>query len=144
MAGDIWVKHDTLNLETHSGNWDIDTDVFKIVLLTSASNIATTSVVATGSVTGEVANGLGYTTGGQVLTCTGSQLAGVFTFTSATQLVWTATGGSLVARYAGLYNTTRNVVVAHALLDSGDQDVTVTDTNDLTLDQNASGIYTIT
>ena len=59
-----------------------------------------------------------------------------------TDATWTASGGSIVARYAVIYEVGGNVL-CYCLLDSTPADVTVTDTNTLTVTINASGLFTL-
>jgi hypothetical protein len=58
---------------------------------------------------------------------------------------WTATGGSIVARYWVLYSYDASdaaaVLIAWGLLDATPADVTTTDTNVLTANINANGIF---
>lgn len=64
------------------------------------------------------------------------------TVTTASSLVWTASGGSITARFGVLYEVSGNVL-AYFLLDSTPADVTATDGNTLTITPNASGIFTL-
>ena len=80
-------------------------------------------------------------TGGESITLT---LAGTTTVTVdiATDPVWTASGGSIVARFAVIYEVSGNVL-CYCLLDDTPADVTATDTNTLTVAANASGVFTL-
>ena len=71
-------------------------------------------------------------------------LAGTTTVTvdDPADVVWTAAGGSIVARYAVIYESAGNVL-CYCLLDATPADVTVTDTYTLTVALNASGIFTL-
>jgi hypothetical protein len=90
--------------------------------------------------TNEVANGNGYTTGGQEITIS---LSGTTTVTvDGTDEVWTASGGSITARFAVIYEVSGNVL-CYCLLDDTPADVTATDGNTLTVAINASGIFTL-
>lgn len=64
------------------------------------------------------------------------------TFDATDPAVWTASGGSIVARYAVLYEVGGNVL-AYCLLDSAPADVTATTGNTLTFTINASGVATL-
>jgi len=57
-------------------------------------------------------------------------------------MVWTASGGSITARFAVLYENAGDVV-CYCLLDSTPADVTATDGNTLTITLHASGIFTL-
>ena len=103
---------------------------YKVALVTSSSNIAASSE-AWSAVTNEVANGNGYTTGGVSVTLsqTGTTSVNVF---FASNPSWTASGGSITARWAVLYKTGSDVL-AFALLDSAPADVVVASGNTLTI-----------
>jgi hypothetical protein len=123
-----------------NGTFDLDTDSFKCALFLSTSNIGAASTTYAG-VTNEVANANGYTTGGIAVVLT---LAGTTTVTVdfQTDPVWTASGGSITARFAVVYEVGGRVL-CYALLDSTPADVTATDGNTLTVAANASGVFTL-
>jgi hypothetical protein len=58
----------------------------------------------------------------------------------STDATWTASGGSIVARFAVIYEVTGNVV-CYCLLDSTPADVTVTTGNTLTVQIAAGGVF---
>jgi hypothetical protein len=122
------------------GTFDIDSDSWKMALFLSTSNIGATSTTYAG-VTNEHANANGYTTGGIAVTLT---LAGTTTVTVdiSSDPTWTASGGSIVARFAVIYEVSGNVL-CYCLLDSTPADVTVTDGNTLTVQISASGVFTL-
>ena len=121
------------------GTFDFDTDTFKIALFLSTSNIGASSTTYAG-LTNEHSNANGYTTGGASTTVT---LSGTTTVTvDCSDVTWTASGGSITARYAVLYEVAGNVV-CYCLLDSTPADVTVTTGNSLTIQINASGVFTL-
>ena len=62
----------------------------------------------------EVANGNGYTTGGNAVTVSSSnQTGGTFQLTLANPTAWTATGAGFSVQYAILTNTTTGVNIAY-------------------------------
>jgi hypothetical protein len=141
MAAGNWTFTDGARTRMLNGTFDFDTDTFLVALFLSTSNIGAASTTYAG-VTNEHANANGYTTGGKsygALT-----LAGTTTVTVDDPLdqVWTATGGSITARFAVLYESGGDVV-CYCLLDSTPADVTATDGNTLTIALNASGIFTL-
>ena len=148
MAADAWVVHDKIKEYIGDGSTDLDTHTFNIILCLSTSNIATTSVDDYGSVTNEVATANGYTQGTKALTSvTWTESSGTITWDSANP-VWTASGGSITARFAAIYNDSQaapvaDPIVCHSLLDNAPADVTATDGNTLTVQMNASGIFTV-
>lgn len=123
-----------------NGTFDIDTDSYKMALFLSTSNIGAASTTYAG-LTNEHAAANGYSTGGIAVTLT---LAGTTTVTVdvATDPIWTASGGSIVARFAVIYEVSGNVL-CYCLLDSTPADVTVTTGNTLTVQINASGVFTL-
>jgi len=124
------------------GTIDLDTHTFKLMLTTS-SYTPSAAHTSTSDVTNEVANAYGYTTGGETLANVAwSQTDGTATF-DADNVIWTASGGSITARYAVLYDSNGDDLVAYILLDETPADVTVTTGNTLTVAWNGSGIFTL-
>lgn len=122
-----------------NGTFDLDTDTFLMALFLSTSNLGAASTTYAG-LTNQHANGNGYTTGGNA---TALSLSGTTTVTvDCTDEVWTASGGSIVARFAVIYESGGNVL-CYCLLDSAPADVTATDGNTLTIQINASGLFTL-
>jgi hypothetical protein len=139
-AAGAWTFPNGARTKMIDGTFDIDTDTWKMFLALSTSNLGTGTTTYAG-VTNEHANANGYTTGGIAITLT---LSGTTTVTVDIQTdpVWTASGGSIVARFAGIYEVGGNVL-CYCLLDSTPADVTATNGNTLTVAANASGVYTL-
>ena len=55
---------------------------------------------------------------------------------------WTATGGSITAKWAAIYEVGADIL-CFCLLDSGGADVTATTGNTLTVAAHASGVFTL-
>jgi hypothetical protein len=94
------------------------TKVYKIALFTSSATLDAGTTTYSGSTTGEVANGGGYTTGGNTLTV--SQIptnggSGTTAFISFANTTWSA--ATITARGALIYNSTDDTAVA--VLDFG-------------------------
>lgn len=130
MAAGSWTLTNNTRTYLLDGTFDLNTDSFKIALFQSTSNIGATSTTYAG-LTNEVANGNGYTTGGNAVTGTLSGTTTV-TFDTSDPAVWTASGAGFSARYAVLYEVAGNVL-AYFLLDSTPADVTITAGNTLTI-----------
>lgn len=111
------------------------TSTYKVALVTSSSNISTSSTTWAG-VTNEVANANGYTTGGVAVTMTATGTSSVPVIFSVNP-AWTAAGGSITARWAVLYKISGNVI-AFVLLDSSPADVTATSGNQITVDSDGT------
>jgi hypothetical protein len=123
------------------GTHDLDdTTNWKIALFASTSNANTLSVGTNifGDLTNELTTANGYTAGGQALTgVTWTNTAGVSSFACGNP-VWTASGGSITARFAVIYrNATVNGIVKPllcvCLLDTTPADVTATTGNTFTI-----------
>lgn len=139
-AAGTWTFTNTSRTNLLNGGHDIDSDSWKMALFLSTSDIGATENAYSG-VTNEHANANGYTTGGIAITLT---LAGTTTVTVdiSTDPVWTASGGSITARFAVIYEVSGNVL-CYALLDAAPADVTATDGNTLTVAAHASGVFTL-
>lgn len=146
MAAGPFVFYEGFAQRVADGTIDIDTDILKVALFTSTYTPNAATDVTFSELTNEVADGSGYTAGGDTLaSVTWTETGGVATLDAA-DTVWTATGGSIVAHYAVVYSSTpaTNNLIGYFLLDATPADVTVTDTNTLTLEWAASGIITLT
>ena len=147
MAASAWRKYEIYPVNLGNKVYDMDGDVFKIALYLSTSNAATvTTNEVKGDLTNEHANANGYTTGGIEVTETWTRSVGTTTF-DCSDPVWTASGGSIIARFAVLWDDTPasplDPLIAYALLDTTPADVVVTDGNTLTLQINASGVFQV-
>lgn len=139
MAAGSWTFTNAGRTDLLNGAYDIDSDTFKMALFLSTSNIGASSTTYAG-LTNEHANGNGYTTGGEAVTLS---LSGTTTVTvDCTDVTWTASGGSIVARFAVIYEVSGRVL-CYCLLDSTPADVTATAGNTLTVQINASGVFTL-
>ena len=151
MAATAWTLHDKAKEYIGDGTIDLDGDTFKLILLLSTSNIATTSVDGYAAVTNEHATANGYTQGGVTLTSpTWTESSGTVTF-DATDMTdaWTASGGSIVCRFAAIFDDTvttpvADPIICHTLLDDSPADITVTDGNTLSITFPAGGIFAVT
>jgi len=152
MAAGKWKLYESAIEYLADGTHDLDdTTNWKMALFLSTSNCDTlsTGTGVYGDLTNEHANGNGYTTGGVALTnAAWTHSASVATW-DIDNAVWTASGGSIVARFAVIYrNATVNSIVkpllAVCLLDVTPANVTATDGNTLTVAINASGVFTLT
>jgi len=105
--------------------------------------------VVLADLTNQLSTANGYTSGGQALssvTWTQSTTVAIF---DAADTVWTASGGSITARYAilravGTFNSQVDPLIAYILLDTTPADVTATDGNTFTLQWHANGIFRVT
>jgi hypothetical protein len=128
-APGAWTLTNTTRQKILDGTFVVGSG-YKVALVTSTSNIGAASTTYAG-VTNEVAAGNGYTAGGVSVTLsqTGTTSVNVF---FASNPSWTASGGSITARYAVLYKTGSDVL-CYSLLDSAPADVVVAAGNTLTV-----------
>lgn len=151
MAAGKWKLYDLAKKYLADGTFDLDaSSSWKMALFLSTSNANTlgSSIDVYGDLTNEHANASGYTTGGVALTNpTWVNSSGTITF-DIDDAAWTASGGSIVARFAVIYwNGTLNSIVKPllcvSLLDVAPADVTTTTGNIFTVQINASGVFTL-
>ena len=141
-----WKLYEQAKLDIVNGLIDFDTHSFKINLYLSTSNCNTLSGTTTlASLTNQVATNYGYTQDTKAVTIATSQASGSVTVYVPTNPVWTASGGSITARYAVIYDDTHasKQAVCVCLLDTAPADVTATSGNTFTITMNASGLFTI-
>lgn len=143
MAASITL-YDTFTEAVADGRIDLDTDTFKVALLTSTYTPSMTHDQYA-DLTNELSTANGYTSGGATLAnVTWAQTSGSAKF-DADDVVWTATDSGITARYAVIYDDTATgkELVAYVLLDTSPADVTATAGNTLTLTWSASGIFAL-
>jgi hypothetical protein len=143
MAATAWSIYNLAKKYIGNGTIQLGVNVFKVQLHTSASNASTFTISTAASVSSEVSNGNGYTTGGKSLTSvvwTVGASAKQYKFDSADP-VWTATGGNIAnIKFAVIKNSAGKLVCWSRLTTS---QFTLTTNNTLTLTMNASGIFTL-
>jgi hypothetical protein len=132
------------------GMSDYLTNAIRFTLHTStyAPNVDTDEAFA--DATNELGTALGYTANGKAIagkTVVYTAAGGITTFDmDDTTITWTATGGSLVFRYAVLHDDTVTVgppiKPLYGYIDCGAQ--TITDGNTFTITTGASGLFTAT
>lgn len=123
----------------------LSTDTLKVALFTSTSNAEDLTNVEFADLTNEVAATNGYTSGGEILAGkTITEVAGVTTL-NGTDFNITATGGSIIARFAVIYSDTSvgKKLVGYILLDTTPADITALDTQQFIIQWNANGILRI-
>ena len=141
-------KYESFSELIADGTFDLDANTFKVSLHTSTHTPSASAHVVFADVDNELSTANGYTSGGATLgSVTWNRSGGTATFDAA-DVVWTASGGSIVARYAiiravGTLNGHVDPLVAYILLDTTPANVTATAGNTLTLQWHASGIFTV-
>jgi hypothetical protein len=142
MAAGAWVFTNAARTNLLDGTVPVASGTFKMALYPSTSDLTVASTTYA-AVTNEHANqgAPGYETGGKSVDLT---LAGTTTVTIdiATDPVWTATGGSIAAKWAAIYEVGADIL-CFALCDSGGATITATVGNTFTVAANASGVATL-
>ena len=134
MTAGNWTFTNTTRTKILNGQFNTG-DTYKCALFLSTSNLSTSSTTYAG-VTNEVANANGYTTGGASITFSLSGTTSV-AVSFASNPTWTASGGSITARFAAIYEVSGDVL-CYCLLDNTPADVTVTTGNTLTIDSDGT------
>jgi len=145
MTANAWQIYDSFPERMGDGGHDLDNDEFKVALFLVGSNCATATLDQFSELTSEHAAQYGYAAGGQVLdNVTWVEVAGTTTL-DANAEVFSAVGGSILCRFAAIFNNTHvdKLLVASSLLDNAPADVEATDGNTLTITPHASGIFSI-
>jgi hypothetical protein len=117
-------------------------DTYKVALYTAATFDATNTTLA-GITKTEHSNGNGYTTGGATLASVAVNQSGNDAAFDAADVTWSASGGSISASYAIVYNDTDANDPPVCFIDFGGA-ATAGDATDFKLIWNASGIVTFT
>lgn len=146
MAAGKWKLYENAKLAIANGDIDLNGHSFKINLYLSTSNCDTLSGHdALADLTNQVATNFGYTQNDKAVTITTANSGGTITVDETTNPVWTASGGSIVARFAVIFDDTHadDMPLCVCLLDTTPADVTATSGNTLTITINASGLFTM-
>lgn len=137
------IVYDSFKRDKSNGTMDLDNDTFIVGLSDSNYTPDRTTHETLSDITDEISgNGYGRQTLANV-TLT-EPVNGTWEF-DADNPVFTATGGSIVARWWWLFDDTptspADPLCFYGLLDNAVADVTTTDGNTLTFNINASGFY---
>ncbi len=141
MAAGAWQFYDDGLEDILDGTVDLDTDTIKCQLHTSSYSPTDADLTASN----EHANGNGYTTGGVTLTTiTVTNSSGTITIdcTAPDPIRWTASGGSIVAKYAVIIKSGTTQPLLYCDLETGGGSETASDGNNFDITIHASGIAT--
>ncbi len=151
MAAGKWKWYEAAKRDYANGLHDFDSHTFRIGLFLSTSNAndLTLTNAYLADFTNQHAAANGYTQvaegAGKLVTITTAQASGTVTFDETTNPVWTASGGSIIARFAVIFNDSHasNQAVCVCLMDTTPADITATNGNTLTITINVSGLFTL-
>lgn len=156
MAASAWAIHNKVKEYIGNKIVDLDNDSLKINLYLSTSDLAVTKDgIAT--VSDQVATANGYTQNTKAIASQAWTSSGATCTFDCADVVWTAAGGSITARYAAIYDDTvtaaaasgnvtaieADPIICSCTLDTTPADVTATDTNTFTIAMHASGVFTL-
>ena len=143
MAANAWEIYDSAKEYLGDGTIDLDGGTFVCMLVTSAYTFSAAHTQISDVSANEV-TGNGYAR--YSLTATWVRSGGTVTWDSD-DATFTASGGSITARRAIIFDDATTVpvdaLICSSLLDNTPADVSVTDGNTLTVQMNASGIFTL-
>jgi hypothetical protein len=149
MAAQAWSVYNLAKKKIGNGTLSLASTVFRISLVTSASNFATFTLGVFGSITNEIADGNGYSTSGKAMTnevWTVGASAKQYKF-DADDVVWTATGGAIsnikaaVIWISGASAAARHLLCRASLTST---QFNLATNNTLTIQMNSAGILTLT
>lgn len=149
MAAQAWQLYNKAKKKIGNGSINLAATVFRMSLVTSASNFATFTLSTFSQLTGEVAEGVGYSSSGKTLTSevwTAGASAKQYKF-DVDDVVWTATGGVISAiKGAVIWLSAASANGRHLLCFAsltGSQ-FNLASGNTLTVQINSSGVFTLT
>lgn len=146
MAAGKWKMYAKAKLALANGEIDFNSHSFKINLYSSFSNCDTlTAHDQLSDLTNQLATANGYTQNSKACTIATSDASGTITIDETSNPTWTASGGSIAARFAVIYDDSHadDIPVFVCLLDTTPADVTATDGNQFIVQINVSGLVTI-
>ena len=147
MAANAWLVYDIFMDQIAAEGHTLSTDDIRMGLMYSSYTPAVSTDITWDVIdAAELVTTHGYTVLGISMLCTFATTANVFTLDSTVNPVWTASGGTISARYAVIFNNTTatNNLIAYSLLDNTPADVSATDGNTLTVTHSSAGIFTLT
>lgn len=148
MPAGAWTTYDDFQEWIGDNHGGLDNLTLKMALFLSTSNANTGTHALFGDLTNEHAAANGYTAGGVTLTGVAWTESGGTATLDTGDAVWTASGGSITARFAVIYATgtvagRASPLICRCLLDNAPADVTATTGNTLTVSIHASGVLTL-
>ncbi len=149
MAAQAWKIYNRAKYHLGNKALDLNTDVFRLALVTSASNFATLTLSTWGQITGEVASAGGYASSGYTLSAptwgTGTS-AKQYKFDSTAWGPYTATGAAIdnikgAVIFLSAASAAAAKLLAYASLTSTEFDLA--QGNTITITPAATGVFTL-
>lgn len=148
MAAQAFKLYNRAKRKIGAASLSLAATVFRLSLVTSASNFATATLSTFSQLTGEIADGNGYSTSGKALaneTYTAGASAGQMRF-DADDVIFTATGGNIAnIKGAVVWLSAASVNGRHLLgyMSLTSSQFTLSIGNTLTVQFNSAGIFTL-
>jgi len=143
MAATSWSIYNKAKKNIGAGTIKLGVDVVKMQLHTSASNASTFTISTAASVTSEVSNGNGYTTGGKSaaspIWTTGAS-AKQYKF-ATNNVTWNASGGNIANIKFAVFKNSAGKLICWSKLSTAQ--FTVNSGNSISVNINASGVFTL-
>lgn len=141
MAATAWALYTPAKKSLGNGTIQLGVNTLKMQLHTSASNASTATLSTAASVSNEVTNGNGYTTGGATLASVVWTVSSTSVKLDAADPVWTATGGNIAnIKYAVIKNSAGKLLCWSKLTTA---QFTLTTANTLTITLASAGIFVL-
>lgn len=141
MAAGAWVIHDQVEEDIHKVTLNLLTGTKKMRLYGSSQSALHASTATVASTYTQITNA-GYTANGAAVTFSVTR-SGSITTVTCTNGQWTATGSSMVAKYAAIVDEVADRILFSCDLDAGAGSVTALDTKIFLVQIATTGIYTI-
>jgi hypothetical protein len=143
MAASAWQFYDSFRHHVGIAGIDLSGVNFMMALVQTTTGFADKTLSAYSSLSDEVAQEFGYTTGGQSLSAEAwaATSAGQYAFDSSAAY-WSANGGTISTVKGAVIYQSGGELVCYSTLTGTAFDVT--DTNSLTITPHATGIFTLT
>ncbi len=144
MAASAWMFYYTYRAKQLSSDINLLTDAIKCALLSNAYTPSAENHDLFSDVSAnEIAAAFGYVAGGATLTnvTVTTTSGGYYAHVRCDPISWIASGGSITARYAVLYDADTGDLIAYCLLDTSPADVSAADGQALVLQAPASGLF---
>lgn len=144
MAATAWAFYNKAKVKIGGGTIDLDTNIFRLQLHTSAASVNANNIAAistAASIGNEVTNANGYATGGKSLTAVTWALSGANAKFDAADPLWTATGGNIANVKYGVIKNSVGQAMCYSKLSTAQ--FTIAIGNTLTVQMATTGIFVL-
>jgi len=142
MGASSWLVYDSFIYLANTGLEAVSTSTYKLRLLTDTYVPDASHTMLTEWSFHSVGSGNGYVAPGAEIDLSFVPISGG-SLLMGTDVEWIATGGSIIAAYAGIYNTVTETIVSVFALDDTSIPITVPDGEKLLVNSSAYGIMEV-